>query len=215
MVSQLIISPSSQTNAHYFTKLLQSLSLSFTHPDVLFLDNEKLGVEQSKQIREFLSIKPYSAKGRVVFILHADNLSLDAQNALLKTLEEPPLYATIVLAVENEQRLLPTIHSRCQMIYLDENENGDRQTTKSINKESNDQIEKLIKANLSERFQYIEKVDDKESLFQSLFAYYHERLKKDPDVVQTVKTLLEVEKWHKANGNIRAILEYIMLRMEN
>jgi DNA polymerase-3 subunit delta' len=59
------------------------------------------------------SMKPYQARRKVLVILHADTMNTQAQNALLKALEEPPADAYFLLTTENEGGLLPTIRSRC------------------------------------------------------------------------------------------------------
>ncbi len=90
------------------------------HPDFKLItkaDNKTLiGIEQiTRDIEPWLALKPYRAQRRVVIIQDAHLLSLPAANALLKTLEEPPEYAVIIL-VADEHNLLDTIVSRCQLI---------------------------------------------------------------------------------------------------
>ena len=63
-------------------------------------------------------IKPYSNRYKIYIIPEADLLTVQAQNALLKTIEEPPEYAIIFLLTENTDSLLPTIRSRCVMLKL-------------------------------------------------------------------------------------------------
>ncbi len=87
-----------------------------TFPDlIIFTPGEKLslGIETSREIKEFLGIKPFEAAAKVVVILEAQSLTLEAQNALLKTLEEPPARSFVILAAPHEKLLLPTIVSRC------------------------------------------------------------------------------------------------------
>ncbi|CFY01191.1 P-loop containing nucleoside triphosphate hydrolase [Syntrophomonas zehnderi OL-4] len=90
------------------------------HPDfklVKKMDSKTLlGIEQiTQEIEPWLALKPYRADQRVVIIKDAHLLSLPAANALLKTLEEPPDYAVIILAAD-ENNLLETIVSRCQIM---------------------------------------------------------------------------------------------------
>ncbi len=58
-------------------------------------------------------IKPYSSPYKIYIIDEAQKLTLQAQNALLKTIEEPPAYAVVMLLADNPDALLPTISSRC------------------------------------------------------------------------------------------------------
>jgi len=87
------------------------------HPDLIELDGT--GGIKIGQVRELiykLSLKPYSATYKVAIIDQAENMTVEAQNALLKSLEEPTSYTVIVLVTANPQRLLKTISSRLQKI---------------------------------------------------------------------------------------------------
>lgn len=90
------------------------------HPDFMLVEKAEnktqIGIEQiTRELEPWLGLKPYRAKRRVVIIKDAHLLSLPAANALLKTLEEPPSYAVIIL-VADEHNLLETIVSRCQLL---------------------------------------------------------------------------------------------------
>ena len=63
-------------------------------------------------------MKPYNGKYKIYIVPDADMMTVQAQNALLKTIEEPPAYAVILLLTENANSLLPTICSRCVMLKL-------------------------------------------------------------------------------------------------
>jgi DNA polymerase III subunit delta' len=65
-----------------------------------------------------LALLPLEGGARVAIIEHADRMNDDAQSALLKTLEEPPADVTVVLCADDEERLLPTVRSRCARIRL-------------------------------------------------------------------------------------------------
>jgi hypothetical protein len=81
-----------------------------------FLD-QGIGIADIKVVQRFLSNKPFTSPAKLV-ILAAWQLTLIAQQALLKVLEEPPPRSMIVLLTQNEQELLPTILSRCQITRL-------------------------------------------------------------------------------------------------
>lgn len=92
------------------------------HPDIIHVQHEKpntIGVEDVRgQVVGDVMIKPYSGPYKIYIIAEADKLTVQAQNALLKTIEEPPAYAVIFLLAENADSLLPTIRSRCVMLKL-------------------------------------------------------------------------------------------------
>ncbi|TCT11683.1 DNA polymerase-3 subunit delta' [Natranaerovirga pectinivora] len=95
---------------------------SENNPDVVFVKSTKLksiGVDDIRsQINQDIYIKPYSYKYKIYMIDEAEKLTEQAQNALLKTIEEPPTYGIIILLVNNIFKLLPTILSRCVVINL-------------------------------------------------------------------------------------------------
>lgn len=95
---------------------------SGNHPDIIRVTHEKpnsIGVDDIReQVNNTIMIKPYQGPYKIYIIDHADMMTPQAQNALLKTIEEPPAYAVIMLLTENAQMLLPTINSRCVMLKL-------------------------------------------------------------------------------------------------
>ncbi|HJD45623.1 MAG TPA: DNA polymerase III subunit delta', partial [Candidatus Mediterraneibacter norfolkensis] len=97
-------------------------AVSGNHPDIIRVTHEKPNTISVDDIREQVNndivIKPYSSKYKIYIIPDADMMSVQAQNALLKTIEEPPEYAVIMLLTENAETLLPTIRSRCVMMKL-------------------------------------------------------------------------------------------------
>ena len=97
-------------------------ALSGNHPDIIRVTHEKPNTISVDDIREQVNndivIKPYSSKYKIYIIPEADLMTVQAQNALLKTIEEPPEYAVIMLLTENAETLLPTIRSRCVMMKL-------------------------------------------------------------------------------------------------
>lgn len=90
------------------------------HPDLLVIERQpektRLGKEQvSQSLQAWLALKPYRAKHRLVIIRDAHLMTPEAGNALLKTLEEPPEYAILIL-VSDEGLVMETIASRCQPV---------------------------------------------------------------------------------------------------
>ena len=97
-------------------------ALSGNQPDIRYLIPEKEGVIKVNEIREQVigdvAIKPYSSPYKVYIIPDADTMNAAAQNALLKTLEEPPAYVIILLLCKNAELLLETIRSRCILLNI-------------------------------------------------------------------------------------------------
>ena len=97
-------------------------ALSGNQPDIIRLNHEKpntISVDDiRKQINGDVAIKPYSSPYKIYIINEAEKMNTQAQNALLKTLEEPPEYAVILLLTANINALLPTIVSRCVVLNM-------------------------------------------------------------------------------------------------
>lgn len=97
-------------------------ALSHNHPDIIRVMHEKpntISVDDiRRQVNGDVAIKPYSGPYKVYIINEAEKMTIQAQNALLKTLEEPPAYAVILLLVSNQNALLPTIVSRCVTLNM-------------------------------------------------------------------------------------------------
>ena len=91
-------------------------------PDIIYVTHEKpntLGVEDiRKQLNDDIVLKPYSSRYKIYIIDEAEKMNVQAQNALLKTIEEPPAYARILLLTTNADSFLPTILSRCVRLDL-------------------------------------------------------------------------------------------------
>jgi DNA polymerase III gamma/tau subunit len=192
MIARLVISENFQPG-----------DIPINHPDVLyFRKGEKLGIAEARKIKQHFSLKPYSAKGKTVVIEDASVMTDEAQNALLKTFEELPKEAMIILGASSDANLLPTILSRCQIIRI--------QNSKFKIQNYKEDIENLLSASIEDRFKYVEKLKDKEEFLQSLVAYFHQKIS---DYPKFTTELLQGEQWAKQNVNIRAILEYLMLSM--
>ena len=92
------------------------------HVDLTVVQAEAEGgtlkVDQIREARRTLVLKPYAAKYRVALFLRFQEANDNAANALLKTLEEAPSYAVLILTADNPEQLLPTIVSRCEVLRL-------------------------------------------------------------------------------------------------
>ena len=93
------------------------------HPDVKRIrtlpDKNTISVKQIRdELVKDISIRPYGGQYKIYLIEEAERLTVEAQNAMLKTLEEPPAYGLIIMMAESAAAFLPTILSRCVKISL-------------------------------------------------------------------------------------------------
>ncbi len=91
---------------------------SDNHPDFLLIepDGNSIKIEQIRSLQKKIQEKPIISNHKVYIIDNADTMTQDAQNCLLKTLEEPPEFAKIILIGSSENSFLPTIKSRCMIL---------------------------------------------------------------------------------------------------
>ena len=95
-----------------------------SHPDILVIERvgedgkvrKVIPVDEARRLAEFFSKSPASAPHRVAIVDAADDLNINAANALLKTLEEPPERGVLLMISHSPGRLLPTIRSRCRRL---------------------------------------------------------------------------------------------------
>lgn len=98
------------------------LTQSGSHPDLHVIlpatRSDRIGISQVRELTRQLSLTPSLGRYRVAILADFDRASPSAANALLKTLEEPPAYAILVLLAPDADSLLPTVVSRCQVVPL-------------------------------------------------------------------------------------------------
>ncbi len=91
-------------------------------PDIIYVQHDKpntIGVDDIRvQLNQDIAVKPYAGKYKIYIVDEAEKMNVQAQNALLKTIEEPPAYAVILLLTTNADAFLPTILSRCIRLDL-------------------------------------------------------------------------------------------------
>ena len=97
-------------------------AMNHNQPDILYVSHEKpntISVDDIRsQVNNDIGIKPYSSKYKIYIVDEAEKMNVQAQNALLKTIEEPPAYAVILLLTTNADTFLPTILSRCVTLNI-------------------------------------------------------------------------------------------------
>ena len=152
-------------------------------------DETKIYIEDTRDIKNFLSLKPYFGPYKFVVINDADRLTAEAANSILKVLEEPTPFSVIVLISSKPRQLLPTILSRCEVVpFLSSGNNQpDKDTLKAI-----DEFIKAAKLGIPARLKYAEKLykeEDYRKLFTGLLHWLHKREKKN---VRVMKALLQL-----------------------
>jgi len=205
MQPKIIVSRNRQERDSEIWQLLLISHITPTNPDLLILEDEKIGIAQIKQLIKHLSTKPFGTTAKSAVILDGNNISPDAQNTLLKILEEPPGESVILIGVDSETKLLPTVLSRCQVVYQ----------VSSIKYQAKEfDLEQILNASIEERFEIVEKASDKERLLNNLTESYRAKVLKGEGAGEFLEELLRAQIWKESNVNVRTILEYIMLILD-
>lgn len=188
------------------------------NPDFCFLTSEtSIGIEEIRNLEHFLQLKPYKEKRKTVFIAEAQKLTEEAQNSLLKTLEEPPANSLIILSVPDLELLLPTIISRCEIIELSQVP----QIILSKEEESaiKEKLNILLNSSLGEKFNLIEEwgiYKDRELALSFLneltvivrnFMLTHEEKNK---YLELLKSISVTKNYLTANCNLRLTLDVFL-----
>ncbi|HEY4694361.1 MAG TPA: hypothetical protein VIH52_00085 [Candidatus Nanoarchaeia archaeon] len=118
--------------------------------DILEVDaKEQRGIEGVRQVLQALSRQPFEGNLITILVHEADNLTQEAQNALLKVLEEPPTHSQIILCTQTKDNLLPTVVSRCFEVRVDAREDSEKNFSASA----------FLEESLGSQIDYLEKVD--------------------------------------------------------
>ncbi len=186
-------------------------------PDLLVVDPTlSVGINSIRSLEKFLQRKPYQQPVKTVVIIRADKLTLPAQQALLKTLEEPPAHSQIILLCPNENQLLPTIVSRCLVKRL---------SAVNLTKDELASQEKIFKqlcrADTGQKFSLMSAYSTNSETAQKFITgqlhYFHHQLKTGPETVniKLIKALNQSLAALKFNVNPKLTLEILSLNYYN
>lgn len=197
------------------------------NPDFFLIDPiSDIGIEEIRQLQKSLNLKPFSHPLKVALILKAESLTAEAQNALLKTLEEPPVNSLIFLATFDSALLIPTLVSRCQITQLPVTS----QISLSVNetKKGLETFNKLLNSSIGKRWQILEELgiyQDRqkaidwleETIFFARKLLVDEVLKENPSklllssFLNLLVSLIRAKSYLRANTNVRLTLENCFL----
>lgn len=173
---------------------------------ILQTDEASIGVDQIRDLQKQIVIKPTIQKTKIAVIVQAEKLTEEAQNALLKTLEEPPENTEIILIAPDTHLLLPTVLSRCQIITIST-------PPPEIDQKDFDNAIKILdfieKNNIVNGFTWSKKIPDRKTAFleidKLIIASHRSK------IFPAVKKLLRAKKYLSANTNVRLTLENLFL----
>lgn len=184
---------------------------SNNNPDFIYIepDGNNIKIEQIRQMQSKVIEKPIISNKKVYIINDAQNMTVEAQNCLLKTLEEPPEYITIILIASNENNLLSTIKSRCTIIHFDKIEDKELKeyATNIIGINNiNENIINIFQGSIGKAIRLKDKLDIYENI-ENIISNMNNK-----DIVDILNCS---EILYKSKDEIEGILEYINVILLN
>ena len=169
------------------------------NPDVIQITTETFGIDESRRLSEWASLKPLLSD-RKVSLIEATSITIEAQNALLKVLEEPPIGTYFFFFIPSQNNLIPTLLSRSRII------------NSTVNTDKNKEAKEFIKMSLSERLKFIKEIsknDDKEPI-RVIIRQLENIL--DQEQSATKKRVLLAKKYSASRGSSpKMLLEWLAI----
>ncbi len=232
-VTTLIIHPSQEIQRKQAYLLASTLlnipdqaEVLHSNPDLHLLDGSigtSIGIDSVRELTRKMQFHPYQSPYQIGLILFAHTLTEEAQNSLLKTLEEPGEKTRYILTTPHERLILPTIRSRCSCMFIKE--------TITVIKKEDSSIDSFLQKDLVEKLLEVEALveQDKErpgsltSFIENLTEMFRANLitatrEKDRDSmrknIQALKLIARSSQFLKRNANKRITLENLLLQLE-
>jgi hypothetical protein len=177
------------------------------------LEGATAKIEELRELIRWLSLKPLANQEKsfkLVLIKDVDKIGLESVNTILKTLEEPPPYAKIILTTLNEQKVLGTIQSRCQKIRTIVNlKNG---------LSSDYSHEKIQRLDIKEKFDLASRIADLdkseiERILVSWQVYFREKMLKGNKKIKELQQILRANDLIVTNVSPKLLLENLILNL--
>lgn len=186
---------------------------------ILIKATKSIGINQIRHLKHRLALKPYLSQYQLTIIPEAEKLTIPAQNAILKLLEEPPANTIIILSCPTAETLLPTIASRCRLISLKPKPqiviNGENLHSQSKI------LHSILESGVGERFKLASEIaktrDEAISFCQTQLILWREKMMKEKDAqkkaraAQTLRLIKKTLAMLQANVNPKLAIEHLLL----
>lgn len=182
------------------------------HPDILLLDGpDSIGIDEVREITRYLQTKPLTLAYKFIVIIDAARLTLPAQHALLKTLEEPPHYTRFILTIQNRHQLLPTILSRCFITHVKSQVPKDKDLT-----DFTSLMQTISQATIGQRVELAQTYttkDKAQEVVNNLTQACHRKIQRQADklVISQLKYLLSASQRLQQNAHPLLTIEHLFI----
>lgn len=215
MQSFLIIAKDRNTASSHVLKLLKEKGVNSF--DINLQVYEKaMGIEDVRSIQKSILLKPFRGKTKAIAIEAYENITTEAQNALLKILEEPPVNTIITISASTKELMLPTILSRCKIIELKEEE---KPTTSENIMKFNGILNIILKGNIGDKLKIAQDIakdaEETSAWLEKMSIFVKNELMRDSKNFKYLNFLKELQKTYKVikstNVSKRVALENLFL----
>ncbi len=179
---------------------------------------ESIKIDEIRKMQERILEKPITSRKKVYVINNSEQMTKEAQNCLLKTLEEPPDFVTIILVCNNENTILPTIKSRCTKILFTE-ENIEEFTEEKLNRYKDlekifGNVDKYLSIDLLGNIDVLYK--DKDNIFENLDfinLIISKKSKEDARYLEYIDYVEQTKNKLKSNSNFDMSIDNLILKI--
>jgi len=190
------------------------------HPDFEIIEPEgnSIKIEQARDLISKMTEKPIESDRKIFIINEADKMTVQAQNCLLKVLEEPPIYGTIILVSSNEHIFLNTIKSRCIKLYIGKqdivlSETKDEEKYKAI-EQIIYSIEKIKKVEINKLSQILlEKKDDLKEYLEYINMLIYRKIGSDIRYLNGIDIVINAIRKIGMNCNTEMIIDSMSFKL--
>ncbi len=214
-MSFLIIGGTKSRQQKKIKQIVKSENIDFNlnNPDLLKIQPDKsIGIDQIRKIKSFLSKKSWqSTNKKIVIVYQGETMTPPAQNAFLKTLEEPPPNSIIIVTSSTKNALLPTIISRCQIIQL---RHAKRIKKKEIKKYWS-KWQKLVEVNIDEKLNRSAKINSAE-LEKYIQVLHHKMVENQTtknQIGEWLENLITCRQMINNNVNQKHAVDWLVLKL--
>lgn len=217
MNSIIVVAKNQEKRTEYIQSFCKKNSISPFDQQSISSEAPSIGIELIRDMQKGVYFKPLKGEKKSISIENAQTLTPEAQNALLKILEEPPTHTYIFLSAITSNAFLPTILSRCKVVFLDETQ---EEMTPESKEEFLSNFTHLAEHNVPFALSLAEKLSaDKEKAkewIETMTILLHEKMLENPQEREVASFLVKLQQVYKmlsTNVNLRLLLEHTFLSM--
>jgi hypothetical protein len=188
-------------------------ALDLAVADFEVVDGETIKIEEVRKLLHWLFLRPMAGNKKVLILEKADLLSANSATTLLKTLEEPPEYARIILVTTDEQKILPTIISRCSKVRLP-------MAVRENKIENYLSPDKFSKMSVKEKFDWATVVAELPTAeIKEILGYWQidlrEKMLAGEDKIEILTQINRAKGLLETNISVKLLLENLVLKITN